>query len=300
MVGMPPKRPIPIFYVYKIEGTDQKVVFQKVYTKEEYLQGYRNKITEGDCIKIMKSIEMDNLVDISITSPPYNVGKTTRGNLYGEYTDDKSKSEYTKWLIEIVGELIRLSKYYVFFNIQMLVSSKEAIIDLLHYYRENVKSVFIWQKTPIPQIANGKLATGYEYVIIFGKDDSMIFSYNNFPDNGYVPDIKQFLSQKKEVFKEHGATFPLDLPAFFINNFSKPGDLVLDPFSGLATTAVAAIKLNRDYMGIELDPLYVKLSNERINAEKDQSLEFLPIVYSVKDIHITHSFKSDNLFGNNL
>jgi DNA modification methylase len=111
----------------------------------------------------------------------------------------------------------------------------------------------------------------------------MIFPYNNFPPNGFVPDIKQFLSQKKEVFAEHGATYPLALPMYFIEYFCKPGDIVLDPFHGMGTTSVGAIKLDRKWIGIELDPTYVKLSQERIDAELDQSLDFAPAIYKKEE-----------------
>lgn len=64
--------------------------------------------------------------------------------------------------------------------------------------------------------------------------------------------------------KNHSATFPVDLPAWFIKLFTVEGDIVLDPFIGSGTTAVAAKSLNRRYIGIETVEEYCKSANERI------------------------------------
>ena len=65
--------------------------------------------------------------------------------------------------------------------------------------------------------------------------------------------------------KNHSATFPVELPTWFIKLFTKPGDVVLDPFIGSGTTALAAIKLGRDYIGIDRASEYVDLSLQRIS-----------------------------------
>ena len=66
--------------------------------------------------------------------------------------------------------------------------------------------------------------------------------------------------------KNHSATFPPALPTWFIQLFTKKGDLVLDPFMGSGTTALAAKKLGRDYLGIELVAEYVELARRRLQS----------------------------------
>ena len=66
--------------------------------------------------------------------------------------------------------------------------------------------------------------------------------------------------------KNHSATFPVDLPAWFIKLFTEVGDTVLDPFIGSGTTALAAIQLGRKYVGIDVSEMYVELARERITG----------------------------------
>ncbi len=64
----------------------------------------------------------------------------------------------------------------------------------------------------------------------------------------------------------HSATFPVELPAWFIKLFTQPGDVILDPFLGSGTTAVAAKQLGRRSIGIEINPEYIQVAQERLDA----------------------------------
>lgn len=71
----------------------------------------------------------------------------------------------------------------------------------------------------------------------------------------------------------HSAAFPVDLPAWFIKLFTQPDDMVLDPFIGSGTTAVAAKQLGRRCIGIEINPEYIQIAQNRLSAiEAQQSL----------------------------
>ena len=65
--------------------------------------------------------------------------------------------------------------------------------------------------------------------------------------------------------KQHSAVFPVALPTWFIKLFTKPGDLVLDPFLGSGSTAVAALTLGRHYIGVDISAEYVELANTRLS-----------------------------------
>jgi DNA modification methylase len=108
------------------------------------------------------------------------------------------------------------------------------------------------------------MAKGWEYVFMLGEDNLSIFQYNNFPTNGYVPNIKTWF--KKDYFAEHHATFTKEMCLYFIEYFTKQDDLVLDPFSGSGTTGVACAQLGRRFLGFEIDANYCHLANDRIAA----------------------------------
>jgi DNA modification methylase len=70
--------------------------------------------------------------------------------------------------------------------------------------------------------------------------------------------------------RNHSATFPPALPTWFIKLFTLPGATVLDPFVGSGTTALAAIQLGRKYIGIDINPEYIALAQERVNHTQIQ------------------------------
>jgi DNA modification methylase len=76
--------------------------------------------------------------------------------------------------------------------------------------------------------------------------------------------------------KNHSATFPVDLPGWFIKLFTNEGDLVLDPFIGSGTTAIAAMRLGRRFVGVELNDPYYKVATNRISKEQHRLEAYLP------------------------
>jgi DNA modification methylase len=81
--------------------------------------------------------------------------------------------------------------------------------------------------------------------------------------------------------RNHSAAFPVELPKWFIKLFTQPGDVVLDPFIGSGTTALAAIQLGRSYVGIDISSSYVELSRSRVSETQIG----LPIIAERSDIY---------------
>jgi len=230
-----------------------------------------NTVICGDCLDVMQDME-DNSVDLVVTSPPYNMGGKSLGykpsgtishKHYDIYNDDINEEKYVDWCREIIKECLRCSRY-VIWNVQPVISTRKHIIDLQNHFYNNLKEYFIWEKQAVANITAkyGALAKGFEFVFLMGQDNKATFNYHDFPKNKYVPNIKTWY--KSENFKEHAATFPRELPSYFIRNFTKKGDIVLDPFLGSGTTAVACKELGRNYIGIEISPEYCAIAEKRL------------------------------------
>ena len=119
-----------------------------------------NKIYNENCLDTMAKMK-DDFVDISLTSPPYNTGgqnaQTGRNRkLYNEYKDNLSDEEYYNFIKNVLNELLRVSKHYVFFNFQILTKNKSCYLKLMGEFSENIKDVFIWKKQAISQVVKGK------------------------------------------------------------------------------------------------------------------------------------------------
>jgi len=237
-----------------------------------------NRIYCRDCLEGMREMS-DKCVDLTVTSPPYNIGILYNGD--NEYTlkkqkyvntedDVKIEQEYVKWLDAVLLECLRISRY-VCWNVQFLRSTKTHIASIHENYRGNLKEIFIWKKQAVANInwKIGGLAKGWEYIFMLGADDKCTFPYNNFPSNGYVPNIQTW-TLKDNANGEHHAMFPVVVPSYFISYFTKENDVVLDPFMGSGTTAVAAVRNGRQFIGFEKEQSYFDAAQARIKKAQAQ------------------------------
>ena len=124
--------------------------------------------------------------------------------------------------------------------------------------------MLIWNKTnPLP-VYNNHYLIDKEY-IIFIRDKGLEFRAKNFE---YGKTIFQYPINLRDKRKYgHPTIKPLPIIERLIENSSKEGDIILDPFMGSGTTAVAAKRLNRQYIGYELNKKYCEVANQRIEEE---------------------------------
>jgi len=226
----------------------------------------------------------DNFIDIVITSPPYNLGKgrAYKGGLdYEEYEDNLSKEEYFEQTKIWINELLRVTKYHIFWNIQEVKGNRGIVKYLINEFDDNLKETFIWAKTnPAPGLVPTMVTNSMEYIFCFSKDEpkSKTFNYCNFNNretNGqaYSVLIKPINSNNIET-SGHSFCFGDWLPDYFINKFSKENDLIYDPFMGMGTTAKSAIKYKRNFIGSEMTKKYVDLANKRLQPYLNQQTLF--------------------------
>ena len=228
----------------------------------------------------------DESVHLMITSPPYNVGK--------DYDEDLSLEEYNNLLSKVMVETFRV-----------LVDGGRACINIanvgrspyvpLHYFIIKIayncgfsmRGEIIWDKGASAgtscawgswrSASNPVLRDVHEYILVFSKN-----TFKRYPSQESSIGRDEFLECTKSVWRfpavsakriGHPAPYPIELPSRLINLYSYIGDIVLDPFIGSGTTAVAALNTERKYVGYEIDSNYVKIAEERINVRKHQLMQ---------------------------
>ena len=209
--------------------------------------------------------------DITFSSPPYNVGKTPNGNeqKYLNDNDNKTINEYVE-LLDNYSKNALLFSDYLFSNIQSLSGNKIALIEHLYNLRNVYADVMIWDKqTAEPAMARKVLNSRFEYVYIFSNEAKRSIGKKDF--RGTIDNIFSLNSrQGKDYAKIHKATFPIQLPSLFIENFTETS--ILDLFCGTGTTMVASHQLKRKCYGMELDPKYCQVIIDRM-LKLDSTLE---------------------------
>jgi site-specific DNA-methyltransferase (adenine-specific) len=229
----------------------------------------------------------DTSVHLMVTSPPYNVGK--------EYDEDLTLEEYLAFLKRVWAEVYRV-----------LVPGGRACINLANLGRRPyiplhafiirdmlqlgflMRGEIIWNKagSASPSTAwgswkspaNPTLRDVHEYVLVFSKEN---FSRKNPTERGSTITKEEFLEFTKSVWTfaaeparsvGHPAPFPVELPYRCLQLYTFNGEIVLDPFMGSGSTAIAALKAGRHYVGYEIEAEYVKLANQRISSYRREHL----------------------------
>jgi DNA modification methylase len=224
----------------------------------------------------------DSFVDVLLTSPPYNLGSTsTQGPVYADYKDSLKQEDYRKWISEVIKELIRVTRYYVFFNFQILTDNKRAYFQILNDFRENIKDIMIWHKTTAAP-SNGALASCFEFVVVFCRPE--LASKRSFERHFFKPG--EFMTNvvygnnmgAEDLYVDRGsnhAAFPEYFARWFIRRFTQEGDIVLDPFVGTGTTVAVSKYLKRKYIGIDISQEYCGLSDRRLEQHALNDFGFI-------------------------
>jgi len=237
------------------------------------LEKYENKIICGDCLEVMKDIPNES-IDCIITSPPYNKHSADRkcsktdswqqANIgYGDFKDDLPESEYQEQQKQLLRECVRVLKKEgsIFYNHKVRIVNHRAIIPTEWLNEFNIRQILIWDRGSSPQLAPIRWFPTTEYIYWITKTNIQPKFYKR---SKYQKEILKILPKKD---KEHPAPFPNELVEILLGNTTDVGDVVLDPYMGSGTTAIVAKKMNRNYIGIELNPDYIKLTNQRLRQE---------------------------------
>ena len=201
-------------------------------------------LIQGDCFEEMPKIKTQS-VDMVITSPPYN---RKRNDKYNNHKD--IKNDYVAFLENSINECLRVCKGNVFFNLQKNTYNKQDVHKIMGMFAEKIIEVIIWKKSnPMP---NPHLINAYEYILVLSENNKSLKANETYTLNHFTTPVYSGNPYKKI----HRAVMHPKACAYMIDNFSKEGDTVLDPFMGVGTTGAVCKNRKRNFIGIELDKTY--------------------------------------------
>jgi len=197
-----------------------------------------NKIYQGDCLKIMPNIE-SNSIDLIITDPPYG-DNVAYGFNNKTIQNNENPLINCNALVEMYRILKRNSSLYIFTNWKHYPFLTEFII---RYTKFKIRHLIVWEKHNFG--LGWAFRHQYELILVLEKGKPK-YNLKNFSD-------VQTANHINHNKMNHPHQKPIDLLSKIILHSSKEGDLILDPFAGSGSTCKACDKLNRKWIGIELD-----------------------------------------------
>jgi site-specific DNA-methyltransferase (adenine-specific) len=207
-----------------------------------------DRILCGDCIQVLKEMPSGS-VDLVVTDPPYLVNyRSSDGRSYPNDDTDA-------WLRPAFAEISRVLKRHRFCVSFYGWSKADRFLRAWKAAGLYPAAHLVWVKDYYSKERYVRYAHESAYLLTKGDPPKPRIALRDVLDWRYTGD--ELHPTQKPVM----AILPLILA------FSKKGDLVLDPFAGSGTTAVAAKQLGRRYIGIELDPTYARLAEERLRKQ---------------------------------
>lgn len=271
------------------------------------LKNYLDKVIRGDCLEVLSTIE-DSSVDVCFADPPFNLEKK-----YTSYKDQKPAEEYLEWCKRWLSELVRVTKptgTIFVHNIPKWLTYYACILNDIAYFRHWIS----WDAMSNPL---GKTLLPAHYGILFYSKEPKEFKFYEIRSphrkcrvcNSYLKDyggkkdqMHPFGALVSDVWTdihrirhnvrrdEHPCQLPIHLLERIVLMSTDAGDVVLDPFLGTGTSAIAAKALGRRYVGIELAPEYSVIAEDKLSRVPPSVHRgyyvsyFLDKIHSIRDI----------------
>ena len=247
---------------------------------EDFFKSIINDISQGDSLEVMKKIP-DDSVDITFADPPFNLKKR-----YNSYYDKQEVEEYLSWCKKWLYEMVRITKptgsIFVHNIPKWLIYFGSYLNEIAHF-----RHWIAWDALGSPL---GKTLLPNHYgILYYVKSENFKFydirmlhkrcrnckyvlqDYGGkksqmHPLGPIISDVWTDIHRIRHKTRrdEHPCQLPVHLIERLLLMSSDEGDIVFDPFIGTGTTAIAAKKLGRKYIGIDLDKKYVELTKKKL------------------------------------
>ena len=237
------------------------------------MEPWLGKVHTGDCVRLMERMPAGS-IGLIVTSPPYNIKNSTGNGLkngrggkwpqaalidgYAAHDDAMPHGEYVAWQRDCLRAMMRVLREdgAIFYNHKWriqggLLQDRADIVDGFP-----VRQIIIWQRSGGINFNPGYFLPTYEVIYLIAKPDFKLAPKAN--AQGDVWRIPQ------EGNNPHPAPFPVELAQRCIE--STGARIVLDPFIGSGTTAIAAVAARRDWIGLDISEDYCNVARERIRA----------------------------------
>lgn len=238
----------------------------------------RNQIYLGDAYELIKMVP-DKSVDLIVTDPPYLYTTAKKEAVTLTRAEALAKAETMSDCRAEIGKIANrlqiqsISGGFDFslldtldakmkgINIYLWCSVHQLYPLLGHYLGKGCMiDVLTWHKTNCSPLANGTYLNDTEYCVYAHDHGIAVGGDRKSKVKWYVTCMNQF---DKRLY-DHPTIKPLNIIENLVRNSSSRGGLILDPFLGSGTTAVAAKELGRDYMGFEIEPRYYAIAKDRL------------------------------------
>lgn len=231
------------------------------------------ELLQGDCLEKLKSLKSDS-VDMIFADPPYNLsGEKSLTVHSGKYV----KCDKGKW--DQIDNIHKFNYNWIKACLRVLKPTGTLWISgTLHNYPSvgvTLKKLGMWiindiiwyKPNAAPLLSKNRLAPSVEIIWLASKNKRYFFNY----------ELAKKINQGKQMrnlwtikARRHITSHPTEKPEELLERIvllgSKEKDIILDPFMGSGTTGVVAKKLNRNFIGIELDPKYFQIAKNRIES----------------------------------
>lgn len=245
------------------------------HSGSQLIDPWLDKVHKGDAVEIMGRLPARS-VDLVVTSPPYNLKNSTGNGMkdgrggkwpnaalqegYESHNDAMPHDEYVAWQRDCLAAMMRVVRDdgAIFYNHKWrvqggLLQDRSDIVDGFP-----VRQIIVWQRSGGINFNPGYFLPTYEVIYLIAKPRFVL--------RGGASRLGDVWQIPQETKNPHPAPFPVELAQRAIG--ATEACIVLDPFIGSGTTAIAATAEGRRWIGIEISETYCRLARERIRAHE--------------------------------